>query len=513
VSAGLWVPTARGLKVPGGGYDAYLRQPPTRRASTVTARRLYPWSVGGGVPAIGVPIGPIIGERGGATLCCDPFSWYKTVHDQLGYRIITNPSVFVLGLPAFGKSTLMKRWIAVLAAWGVKTMILGDVKGEYVALIRALFGDVIDLGPGRGYLNLLDLGSAPAAAFTLGPETSLGRSVMADAKRRRELALLGFIAVLRGAPATDTEEHILGVALRLLDDAFKGAGTPLPTDLAAVFRAAPDALKDAAKSRGSDVRYWDAVDRLEQNIDALADGTGIGEVFSRHTSTPMRTDRSVVFNMSGIQRSDAKMRAAVQVACWAYGFGQISIAQTLADTGHGPDPVDPYRPEFFMSVLDELWDALRTAHGLAGLVDTLGRLNRNDGLTDCKISHTMADSDGLDEKDKAIAAGMVERSGMVATLALPPSEHARLRTVSRWSDRELEMVSSWVTPPMLDAPAGTVAGGVGKVLFKVHDRPGIPSQLRLAPSEVLHTETSQRWLKRAAPAPVVRRGRHAEAGA
>jgi len=51
-----------------------------------------------------------------------------------------------------------------LAGYGVLPLVLGDLKPDYVDLITALGGQVITLGRGRGYLNILDPGEATAAA-------------------------------------------------------------------------------------------------------------------------------------------------------------------------------------------------------------------------------------------------------------------------------------------------------------------------------------------------------------
>ena len=42
------------------------------------------------------------------------------------HRIISNPSAFILGQPGLGKTSLVHRWITVLADWGVIPMVLAD---------------------------------------------------------------------------------------------------------------------------------------------------------------------------------------------------------------------------------------------------------------------------------------------------------------------------------------------------------------------------------------------------
>ena len=58
-------------------------------------------------------------------------------------------------------------------------LVLGDLKPDYVDLIEALGGQVIELGRGRGHLNVLDPGEATAAADRL-----TGQARGAGARRR-----------------------------------------------------------------------------------------------------------------------------------------------------------------------------------------------------------------------------------------------------------------------------------------------------------------------------------------
>lgn len=94
-------------------------------------------------------------------MCYDPISWFQRA------RLIRNPSMFVLGLPGLGKSTLVRRVLIGLAGYGTIPLVLGDVRPDYVDLIEALGGDVISLGGARGYLNPLDNSEALEASERL----------------------------------------------------------------------------------------------------------------------------------------------------------------------------------------------------------------------------------------------------------------------------------------------------------------------------------------------------------
>ena len=108
---------------------------------------------------IGVPLGRH--EETQATVCCDPISWFQRA------RLISNPSAFILGKPGLGKSTLVRRMFLGLSAQGVHPLILGDLKGEHIKAVKALGGQVISLGRGVGYLNILDPGQAVEVAQLL----------------------------------------------------------------------------------------------------------------------------------------------------------------------------------------------------------------------------------------------------------------------------------------------------------------------------------------------------------
>ncbi len=117
------------------------------------------FAVGAGrQPISGVPLGLHLDT--GATVCGDPISWFQA-------GIINNPSIFVLGLPGLGKSTLVRRMCVGGEGMGYLPLVLGDLKPDYVDMVYALKGQVITLGRGRGHLNILDPGGAIAAAQRL----------------------------------------------------------------------------------------------------------------------------------------------------------------------------------------------------------------------------------------------------------------------------------------------------------------------------------------------------------
>ena len=214
-------PMPRGWPGMGGGYSTYVQAPAEWRGTTVQVCGLWPFSAGTGSPMVGVPIGRNI--LSGATMCCDPISWFMRA------KLISNPSMFVLGKPGLGKSTITRRMALGLAGYGIQPLVLGDLKPDYKDLIEALGGQVIQLGRGRGHLNVLDPGESREAALRLTGKAR--EAIQADAHGRRQTMVSALISIMRSAPPTDREETIIDEALKVLDERFQG--TPLLRDLLA----------------------------------------------------------------------------------------------------------------------------------------------------------------------------------------------------------------------------------------------------------------------------------------
>ena len=230
------LPGPRGWHGPGAGRSVYLQPPAEWRGTSVQACGLWPFSVGAGAPLIGAPLGKHL--LTGATVCGDPISWFQRA------SLLTAPTAFVMGLQGFGKSSCIRRMALSLAGFGVLPLVLGDLKPDYVDLIAALDGQVIRLGRGRGYLNVLDITLAKRAAAQLGDgeHAKLGRELLADAVGRRHTMVSALISIQRGHPPNDREDSILAAALRVLDERHRG--TPVLSDLLRDDRERPRAGAD-----------------------------------------------------------------------------------------------------------------------------------------------------------------------------------------------------------------------------------------------------------------------------
>ena len=486
-------PPMRGWLGRGRGMSSYVQQADEWRGTTVQVCGLWPFAIGTGTPMVGVPLGRHI--HTGATLCCDPVSWFQRA------KLISNPSAFVLGKPGLGKSTIVRRMATGLAGYGVMPLVLGDLKPDYVDMVTALGGQVITLGRGRGYLNVLDPGEAVEAADQLQqagfPDEA--RQVLADAHGRRHTMVSALLTILRSAPPTDREETIIDRALKHLDECHEGV--PVLGDLLRVIQEGPPEVRAVALDRGDDVRYKQITEDLEASLIGLTGGGRLGETFSKQTTNPMRRDAPVVYDVSSIDDSEMDLQAATLLACWSAGFATVNVANALADAGLEP------RRHYFV-ILDELWRALRAGKGMVDRVDALTRLNRQRGVGMAMISHTMSDLQALPgAEDRMKARGFVERSGMVICGGLPSAEMPLLTSAVPFSKAEQELLIGWQDPPAWDPAAGreTEPPGLGKFLVKVGGRPGIPIRVELTRTELATNDTNKLWHTQSRVAPTAGR--------
>lgn len=470
----------RGWLGAGRGQASYVQPPTEWRGTSVQVCGLWPFAVGAGTPMVGVPLGRNL--MTGATLCCDPISWFQRA------RLIANPSAFILGKPGLGKSSIAQRMMIGASGYGAIPFVLGDEKPDYVETVAALGGQVIEIGFGRGSLNILDPGEAFEAAKRLPPE--LAKVVLADAHQRRVTLVSALLTVLRsseGSTVSGREEQILDAAVRYLDEHHEGI--PVLGDLLRVVREGPVSVRAAALDRGDDERYRAITENLESSLMGLVSGGPMGEIFSQQTTKPMRRDRPVVFDLSALKDAPNEVRGAALLACWSTGFGTINVATALADAG-----LEPRR--HYLVIMDEFWKGLRSGKGMVDRYDALTRLNRQYGVGQIMISHTMSDLLALSSQEDVMKAkGIVERSGMVICAGLPDAEMPLLTSVVPLSRAEQEMLIGWQDPPAWDSQAGANSKppGLGKFLVKVGGRPGIPFQSELTRAELEVHDTNRLW--------------------
>lgn len=467
---------------------------PEFRASTNQVCGLWLFAAGSAAPMIGAPLG--LHQVTGAPVSGDPLSWFRA-------GLIRNPSAFFLGEPGLGKTQLVMRMLTAAHGFGAIPIIPGDVRPDYVGLVRSLGGQVIPIGDGIHSLNILDPGELPEAvalmtraARTAADAGDLARAhtltdatlrLQADFHQRRTSIVSTILELSRGSRLTTAERNILDASLHHLDRTVDRV--PVLADLLQVVQQAPEQLRAVAVDRGKESRYRRKTERLEEDLIGLISGGGIGTHFAAPTTEPMVRDRPVVYDISPIGDNNKPLLAAAMLACWSAGFATVKIATVLAD--HGLEPRRHY-----LIVLDELHRALQAGSGVIDHLDLLTRLNRSQNVGQIMVTHTMQDLEAVpDKKDRERAREFVTRAGMKILGGLPPAEMDRLRKVTRISDREAALIGEWSSPAAFDehSPEKSVPPGRGKFLIKVGQKPGIPIDVIITPTEEGFNRSNSGW--------------------
>lgn len=482
-------PSWRGRRAKGGGWAALLPSMDEFFApSTQVCGGFWPFGTDMALPIEGVPVGRSMTTNAG--VCCDPISWFRA-------GIIEQPSMFVMGLPAIGKSTFVRRQEWGLAALGVNAIIPGDLKPDYADLTRLLGGQVIRLGSGLGSINPLDPGDVHRVLPRLTGR--LHDDLLADYHERRTALLEVLLTIARagraegGRTVTDVESNVLSTALRLLYE--RTMGWPMPpvvSDLRDLIRDAPPEVRAAAvfDNPDDDEAVAAATRDLLASLHGLSTRMGrFGSLFSEQTTESIDLTRPVDFDISSLAQAGDDVIAAVLAATWSSAFAAKNAADMLAEAGLAPRRNN-------VIIMDEMHRALRASPLMVDRLDLLTRLNRQWGVGQIMITHTFADLLCLgSDSQNAKARGFVERSKIKVLGALNRTEVDRyLRHESGLpiSRREEDLLSDWGTPTGYSRDASFK--GVGKFLIKLGGLPGIPINLQLCELEKTgFNDTNRKW--------------------
>ncbi|QSE87010.1 helicase HerA domain-containing protein [Rhodococcus koreensis] len=475
----------RGLSGAGGGKAGPILPLTEFRATTPKAAGFWPFPVGAGAPIVGVPLGQHLYTQ--APVCFDPLSWMTRA------RFLQQPSMMLLGLPGFGKSTLARKLILGMIYAGVSCLVLGDMRPDYRKLTELIREDVgperaqvVELGRG-GKINPLDMGPLAQILPTLesaGTEIAAKTAALVQSRIRNDRLrrVTTLLQLTRGKKEIkDFEISALRAAMRELDDQFTDGTQPVLEDLEAILERGSERLRDAFKSDTAQ-EYRKDSKKLRRTLHALIEGE-FGDVFNGQTTDPINVDAAMVcVDVSGVATSDRKLKGAVLLACWEHGFAATEAAHYLADAECGPK-------RNFMVILDEMWQVLRAGVGMVDRVDELTRLNRAWGTVLLMCTHTIGDLRSLARKaDVQTAQGLVERAAALVVGALPRAEMRRLSEIKPFTDTEVADITSWSSPSALTGESGSMSAppGQGKFIIKIGEQgaPGIPMQTVLMPSEI-----------------------------
>lgn len=464
-------------KGPGTGSAPAQPVMPPWRATSRHLCGLYPFIAGGGPPTIGVPMGRILDGQG--FLCADHISWFRA-------GLISAPSAMVLALNGLGKSSMTRRMIIGHAHMGINSVVLGDIKPDYLELMHALGGQVIQIGHGRGGINPLDAGNVDEAAALLSDHPDIRTELLQAAHERKKSMIFMLMHIQRKRFPNDREQSVIDEAISILE---RRGGKASLVDLLNLVREAPAELREVALDRGDESRYREVTEELEVTLQALLRGE-MGAIFTARETTPMLTDRSVIFDVSAIPGHQRDLRAAVLLACWSYGFATVEIAQSLADAG-----VTPRR--FFDLIMEEVWSIIQVSSDMVDNINALTRLNRTYGVGQVMITHSMADFNALaKEEDRNKARGFVSRSKMLYLGGLPREEMELLGGVMPFSESEKERLIGWAASGGYDPFARSALDppGMGKFMLKIGGAPGYTFRLDLCAEELALSEKSNsRW--------------------
>ncbi|WP_114851466.1 hypothetical protein [Curtobacterium sp. AG1037] len=470
-------PGRRGWAGKGTGRVNYVQPNPEYQGTTVQVCGLWPFIAGSGSPVIGAPLGRHL--LNGSVVCADPIYWFLA-------NLVLNPSCFVLGRPGLGKSTIVRRMVTVLEAWGIVPMVLSDTKPDYVDLITAMEGQVIRVGRGRGHLNPLDLGPLMRELEKI-PDENKRREALDEMRGRRLTTVLGLLALVRGARLESYEASIVTEAIRILDERDR-VGAPVIGDVTDLVLSRHERLRALARDRGEESRYDDRVQNLLDDLVALGGSGSFGDMFAKPTTEHIEMGRPMVFDMSSIDDGDLQLQAAVQSVCWNYGSAVVSADKHLAEAGMREQ-------RHYFLVMDELWRMLRAADVMVYFIDALTRLNRQRAIGQAMITHTMNDLELASEHLTKIAWGFVERSAMTFLGGLAESEMGNLEKVFAMSAEEKSMITDWSAESGVNPESSTAAAppGLGKFLLKIGKKPGVPFQSQLTDIELAVNNTNQSW--------------------
>lgn len=466
------VPRGWGWTTPHSGRAANVEGGVVYQGTTQQVCGLFPFAVSSGAAPPGVPIGRHMHTA--EPIGLDPSEWLRE-------GLVSNTGMWIQGQPGIGKSTIVKRLMVGLVAFGFTAVVPGDVKGEYTALVDHLGGRVWRIGRGLHSLNPLDAGPLRSALEqTWGEE----RSRLLETIRARRLSLLeALVVIVRRAEITVTERRLLDVGLDLAVSADP-TGEPTIPDVVRVLTNPPAELLSIAACENETMFRRDARDLL--NTLGLLCAGAIRGIFDRRSSIEADIDTPALsLDISALDDDDDEVVAAAMLSSWAWAAAVIDGSAALG------------RRRNVFRVQDELWRALRVAPGLVERSDRVTRLGRHRGEISAQVTHSLDDLEALPtEADRAKARGMASRNGVMILGGMADKELDGIRRITPLTNQEGAMVRSWAAPPTW--VSGAAHPGRGKYLIKSGERMGLPVAMSLVPTERRLYDTDQAW-RQAAP--------------
>jgi type IV secretory pathway VirB4 component len=438
-------PTAprHGPARPGAGWAAVEPPLAVYQASTHEIGGLFPLLAAHGVPAVGARIGYDV--HAGGAFYAHPVEWVLR-----GW--CTNPNMVVFGEPGRGKSSTVVAFLLRMMRCGVKTLISGDVKGEYTPLLQALGMTPIVLGRGSpNRLNALDLGPLAARWDTWSPAAQREEltSVLS-----RWVRLLVALAQAQGYEPTVTDEAVLSAVLRRRLGVSDGNTRLTPVTIPHVWQqlAHPDPqLVD--ECRFADTRHF--LDHTRPITDALANliSGPLAGLFDTHTNVTLDWDAPV--QSMDLSRLRARGDQAVAIALTCLGSWS-SLATDLQGDG-----------DVRIVVRDEVWRQLRLGTRAVQTVDAELRLSRAERKIQILVGHKPSDFLSVGHagsQEVAIARDLLALCSTRILFGQSTRVAADLAEELALADTEHDVTTGWAMER------------TGRALWKIENHPGYKVQ-------------------------------------
>jgi type IV secretory pathway VirB4 component len=447
----------RGHPRPGQGWAPVEAPLAVYEAATSEIGGLFPLLASATLPAIGARLG--YDTLSGGAFHVHPTEWVLR-------GICTNPNMVVFGEPGRGKSSTVVALVLRMMLYGVKTLISGDVKGEYTPLLRALGVTPIQLGRGSpARLNALDLG--PIAAHWPTWTVTRQREELAGVLGRWTKLLIA-LAEAQGYSPTVTDEAVLASVLRRLVGATDGytALRPITIPDVAAMLADPDAeLVEQTRFAGRR-EFLDGLRAITDALTNLVCGPLAG-LFDEPTNFTLDWDAPIQSMDLSLLRSRGDQAVAVALTClgsWS------SLITDLTDDG-----------DIRIVVRDEVWRQMRLGLRAVQAVDSDLRLSRAERKIQILVMHKPSDPlsvGAAGSQEVAIAKDLLALCSTRILCGQSTRVADELADDFALSEREQQVITGWA----MERP--------GRALWKIENRPGFKVQTVLSPTEAAVFDTN-----------------------
>ncbi len=458
----------RGFARPGHGWSPVAAPLQVYQAGTHVLGGLFPLLAGSPLPAVGARMGYDV-HSGGA--------FYLHPVEFVLRSICTNPNMVLFGEPGRGKSSTVVAFLLRMMLTGVRTLISGDVKGEYTPLLHALGVTPIMLGRGStARLNALDLG--PLAARWDAWSTERQRDEL-DGVLGRWVQLLVALAEAQGYRPTVTDEAALSAVLRQLLGVHNGYTHLTPITIPDVHRA----LADPDEQLWQELRFAGRrqfLDHLRSITDALANliSGPLAGLFD--ASTNFTVDWDAPIQSLDLSRLRTRGDQAIAVALTCLGSWS-SLATDLQEDG-----------ELRIVVRDEIWRQLRLGLRAVQAVDSELRLSRAERKIQVLVSHKPGDFlsvGATGSQEVAIARDLLALCSIRVLLGQSTRVASELADVLALSEKEHEATTGWANDRQ------------GRALWKIENRTGLKVQTVLSRIERQIFDTNSQLVSKPNPLP------------